>query len=281
MPSEVRILHADTGATLRTIHPYGAFVGGVFVAAGDVTGDGYADIITGAGAGGGPHVQAFDGVSGATVQSFFAFAPSFTGGVRVAAGDVTGDGKAEIIAAAGPGGSPQVSVFDGATAALVSSMLAYPVGFTGGVFVATVPPQHHMVIEMAGTSTGGSGTVRADASPSGAPREGGQGGGDRRPEMVAGWAYIENQKDAGISTIHVWAVPVGGGSAIFVGVATLGDARPDVAAKYGAQYGNAGFHLDIPGGLLPSGTYDVAVYAQSAKTGIFQVARVIRMTKTP
>ena len=35
------------------------------------------------------------------VASFYAFAPAFTGGVSVAAGDVTGDGIADIITAAG------------------------------------------------------------------------------------------------------------------------------------------------------------------------------------
>src|SRR5205814_5682561 len=72
------------------------FTGGVTVAAGDVDGDGFVDIITGAGAGGGPHVRAFTGAGHQVIRDFFAFDPTQTGGVRVATADVTGDGVADL-----------------------------------------------------------------------------------------------------------------------------------------------------------------------------------------
>jgi uncharacterized repeat protein (TIGR01451 family) len=113
------------------------FTGGVFVAAGDVNGDGRADVITGAGAGGGPHVQVFDGSSLSNVlASFFAYGPGFTGGVSVAAADLNGDGKADILTGAGPGGGPHVKAFDSAVPShVLADFFAFDPTFLGGVFV--------------------------------------------------------------------------------------------------------------------------------------------------
>ena len=75
----------------------------VLVATANLSGDGAAEIIVGSGAGGGPRVRVFDGRTLAETGSFDAFASGFSGGVRVAAGDVDGDGQVEIIAAAADG----------------------------------------------------------------------------------------------------------------------------------------------------------------------------------
>ena len=114
------------------------FSGGIFVAAGDVNGDGRADIITGAGAGGAPHVKVFSGADLSVLASFFAYAPAHLGGVSVAAGDVNGDGRADIITGAGPGGGPHVRVFSGADLSDLASFYAYVPFFTGGVAVASL-----------------------------------------------------------------------------------------------------------------------------------------------
>jgi uncharacterized repeat protein (TIGR01451 family) len=113
-----------------------SFVGGVFVAAGDVNGDGVADIIVGAGAGGGPHVKVFSGADGSVLGSFYAYAPTFHGGVAVAAGDVNGDGLPDIITGAGAGGGPHVEVFSGAGGPVIASFFAYGASFHGGVSVS-------------------------------------------------------------------------------------------------------------------------------------------------
>ena len=104
-----RLAPATTRAASSPTPP--TFAGGVHVAAGDVDGDKRAEIITGAGPGGGPHVRVLD-VSGNDRGGFMAYDPRFVGGVHVAAGDIDGDGRSEIVTGAGPGGGPNVRVFD-------------------------------------------------------------------------------------------------------------------------------------------------------------------------
>jgi len=88
-----------------------AFRGGVSVATGQVDGDSGYEVVTGAGAGGGPHVRVFNDI-GALKYQFFAFSPGFTGGIDVATGDVTGDGVDEIIVVPGEGRDPVARVFN-------------------------------------------------------------------------------------------------------------------------------------------------------------------------
>src|SRR5262249_34163280 len=131
----VRVFDYATG-TEHSFLAYDSSVrSGVRVATGDVNGDGVPDIITAPGPGGGPNVKVFDGKTLAQIGSFYAFAPDFAGGVSVAAGDVDGDGKAEIVVGAGPGGGPHVKVL-AADGTELQSFYAYDPSFTRGVAVA-------------------------------------------------------------------------------------------------------------------------------------------------
>ena len=86
------------------------FRGGVRVAAGDVNGDGTEEIITAAGAGGGPQVRVFD-LAGKPMTQFFAFNVSDRYGIFVSAGDVNRDGIDEILVTQDQGGNGQVRIF--------------------------------------------------------------------------------------------------------------------------------------------------------------------------
>jgi len=146
----VRVFKRDPNGSLAELTGFFAytpvFTGGVYVAAGDVDGDGLADIVTGAGPGGGPHVRAFKRNSNgslAELTGFFAYDPAFRGGVRVATADVDGDGRADIITGAGPGGGPHVRVITRGTDGSLSELtgfFAYAPSFAGGVFVAGETP---------------------------------------------------------------------------------------------------------------------------------------------
>jgi hypothetical protein len=160
MSSQIKVFDGTSGAEVANYMAYmESFRGGVYVAVADINGDGHADIITGAGQGGGPHVKVMDGtyvvppIEGTTpppttpsvlpgagdkpgvLTEFYAYAPLFHGGVRVAAADVNGDGKPDIVTGAGPGGGPHVRVYDGSTGAVMQNFYAFAPTYAGGVYV--------------------------------------------------------------------------------------------------------------------------------------------------
>ena len=101
---------------------------------------------------------------------------------------------------------------------------------------------------------------------------------------IAGWALDTGASSGvGIGAVHVWAKRVlgsdgsyrsyGSGEPVFLGVAQLGIARPDVAAAHGAQYPDAGFTW--AGALPEAGTWEITAYVWSWRTGRFEDARTV------
>ena len=98
--------------------------------------------------------------------------------------------------------------------------------------------------------------------------------------FIAGWAFDRAAASGtGVDVIHAWAWPVNGGAPVFVGSVAYGTARPDVAAFYGQGLSASGFGAVLP--KPPPGTYDLAVYARSTVTGVFDQWRVVRITIQP
>lgn len=73
------------------------FRGGVEVAVADITGSSEKEIITGPHGNGGPQVRIFTQEGRPLMPGFFAFPPTYRGGISVAAGDLKGDSKREIV----------------------------------------------------------------------------------------------------------------------------------------------------------------------------------------
>ena len=123
---------------VSTVTVFPGWTGGVRTAVADVTGDGVQDIIAVPTAGGAPNVVVISGATGLAVASFYAFAQGYQGGLTVAAGDLNGNGIADIVVGSGGGASGTVATFSGQTWANLKNFYAYGAGYTGQVNVGTV-----------------------------------------------------------------------------------------------------------------------------------------------
>lgn len=131
-------LYDSSGAIATTLTAFDpSFTGGVRVAAGDFNNDGVPDVVAGTGPGATTLVRIIDPVTQKVIFEVQPFEASFTGGVYVSAGDLTGDGVPDLIISPDEGGGPRVDVYSGANFAKVASFfgIADP-NFRGGARTA-------------------------------------------------------------------------------------------------------------------------------------------------
>ncbi len=133
-PPQVQVL-SPAGEKLQNIAYGPTFNGGIRVASADFNKDGVADYVIGSGPGRVAFVQVIDGATGDTLFQAFPFESAFVGGVFVAAGDMTGDGVAELVVTPDEGGGPRVVIYNGGNnfSSLVSYFAIDDPAFRGGV----------------------------------------------------------------------------------------------------------------------------------------------------
>ena len=131
--SNIKIF-SQTGELVREFYAFNQFYkGGLSLAMGDVNGDGFDDIVVGAGKDNQSFVKIFN-YNIKLISQFIAYDPGYMKGINVAAGDINGDGKDEIITGTKEGATPHVRIFND-EGRVQLQFFAYNQKFFGGVNV--------------------------------------------------------------------------------------------------------------------------------------------------
>jgi subtilisin-like proprotein convertase family protein len=167
--ARVRVLDGrNPTAEIFSITPFGDFGSGLFVATGDVNGDGTPEILISADESGGPRVKVLDGKAFTTMADFIGIGdPDFRGGARVTAGDINGDGKADVVVSAGFGGGPRVAGYSGAS---VATGTPTPEKLFGDFFAFEDSLRNGAYVALGDVTGDGVADLIAGAGPGGGPR---------------------------------------------------------------------------------------------------------------
>jgi len=164
--TEVRIFDGVTHSLISRLDGFEVtYGGGLYVAAGDFTGDGRIDIAISADIGGGPRIKIYDGVSGALYADFLGIDDAnFRGGARIGAGDLNGDGIADLAVGAGFGGGPRLAIYDGRTLGTTRTKL------TDDFFVFESSLRNGAFVSLGDLNGDGKAELIVGGGPGGAPR---------------------------------------------------------------------------------------------------------------
>ena len=258
----------DNSRIVLPLDPFGGnFTGGGFVAAADIDGDGRAEFVVTPDQGGGPRVTIFSLQSNGDVRIRANFLGiddlAFRGGARPAMGDVDGDGRPDLIVAAGFGGGPRVALYDGDTllttrGKLVNDFFAFPddaATLRNGTFPA-----------LGDISGDGFADLIFGGGPGGAPRVyilSGQflisGNPNLYSQPIANFFVDGNLNDRG--GVHVAAKDADGDSKLELIVGSGENARSRVRVYLGADFsgtGEPGTYQDLDpyqGAILADGVF--------------------------
>jgi hypothetical protein len=152
----VVVVDGRTNAEISRFYAFPlTFLGGVYVGAGDMDRDGYADVMVGSGPGMAATVQVYSGKRGYQLASQ---ALEGAAGVRVAGADTDGDGYADIVTGSGELAAPEVRVYSGKdqqllrTIPVMDATGAAPAGYTN--IVNNTPAWSGNVDDVTGQSLG-------------------------------------------------------------------------------------------------------------------------------
>ncbi len=248
------------------------FRGGIDVEAEDLGQDGIDEIIVGAGPGYQPAVRIFDS-GGNLIDSFMAYDANFRGGVNVAAGDLDGDGQAEIVTVPFSSGGSNVRIFgwrDNQWVPVIENFFAYNVGYRNGVSLA--------VCDLDGGKSEIIVIPRKDATAH--MRIFGYRDGVYRPVILGLWAYSQNFR--GGVTLGCGDTNANGKSEIITGPAYLGSPHVRIFG-HNSRTGTIGilssgfwaFNTDFRGGIsVATGDFDYD-YEQEIVTAVAAQDRAI------
>lgn len=129
-------LQSVDGKMNKVIRPFGRlYTGEIFLALGNADRDDAWEIIAGRGRGGSSEIKIMD-LNGGLAAHWRAYNANFKGGVRVAMGDLDGDGLREIVSGAGPGGGPHIRIWKTDGQVWGGGFFAFNARESGGVSLA-------------------------------------------------------------------------------------------------------------------------------------------------